>query len=243
MNPMALVGASVGGVVGAIIWGALAYMTGFEIGYVAWGVGGLVGFGAVLLGGRGSFSTAVACGAIALGSIVAGRALAIQLTIDAMVPREIYNVMMQQAQAFSHVKSKREIPMFMVTQGYTTTMDPGDIPREEVREFTEIQVPVLKQLHAEKPTFEEWKETPDAQARLALVAAVPMAEFLKESVGFIDIIFALLGMATAFKVCLGEGQDEVIVQELPPDTGRVSPPQEPQGQPEPGRERQPSLQD
>lgn len=40
----ACVAATVGGAIGAVIWGAIAYFTHHEVGYVAWGVGGLVGF-------------------------------------------------------------------------------------------------------------------------------------------------------------------------------------------------------
>ena len=39
-----IIAASVGGGVGALIWGAIAYFAHVEVGYVAWGIGGLVGF-------------------------------------------------------------------------------------------------------------------------------------------------------------------------------------------------------
>ena len=39
----ALAGGVVAGSIGALIWAAIAYFTGYEVGWVAWGVGGLVG--------------------------------------------------------------------------------------------------------------------------------------------------------------------------------------------------------
>ena len=45
----ALLGGLIAAVIGGAIWGGIAIWTGFEIGYVAWGVGLLCGFGVVML--------------------------------------------------------------------------------------------------------------------------------------------------------------------------------------------------
>jgi hypothetical protein len=43
----ALVGGLVAGAIGAGIWAVIAYFTGFELGWIAWGVGLLVGVGVI----------------------------------------------------------------------------------------------------------------------------------------------------------------------------------------------------
>lgn len=43
------IGGTIAGIIGALIWGGIAYSSGYEIGWIAWGIGGLVGFG-VLVG-------------------------------------------------------------------------------------------------------------------------------------------------------------------------------------------------
>lgn len=40
-----LLGGTAGGLIGLAIWAAVAHFTGFEVGYIAWGVGFLTGFG------------------------------------------------------------------------------------------------------------------------------------------------------------------------------------------------------
>lgn len=51
MDQLKLVGGGLlGGLIGAGIWVAIAHTTGYEIGWIAWGVGGLVGLGVRLLG-------------------------------------------------------------------------------------------------------------------------------------------------------------------------------------------------
>lgn len=40
-----LIGGAIGGLVGAAIWTAIGFWTGYELGWIAWGIGGLVGIG------------------------------------------------------------------------------------------------------------------------------------------------------------------------------------------------------
>lgn len=66
--------AVLGGVVGALIWGAIAYFTGWSIGLIALLVGTLVGLGMQLgIKGRGTVGTGLAAAAVALASIVAAK--------------------------------------------------------------------------------------------------------------------------------------------------------------------------
>ncbi|HEX2838854.1 MAG TPA: hypothetical protein VHN77_12100 [Phycisphaerales bacterium] len=66
--------AVLGGVVGALIWGAIAYFTGWSIGIIALIVGTLVGVGMqVGIKGRGTVGTGLAAAAIALASIIAAK--------------------------------------------------------------------------------------------------------------------------------------------------------------------------
>jgi hypothetical protein len=73
----AFLSAGIGGSIGAVIWGAIAYFAHAEVGYVAWGVGGLVGFCVRM--GAGDMDEGIA-GFIAAGgavvSILAGKLLA-----------------------------------------------------------------------------------------------------------------------------------------------------------------------
>jgi hypothetical protein len=75
-----LIGAAIGGAVGAAIWAAICYNTGFEIGWIAWGVGGLTGAGAAI-GARGH--AGVATGGIAvlvaICAILAGKYITVSM--------------------------------------------------------------------------------------------------------------------------------------------------------------------
>jgi len=74
---LAFVGAVIGGVVGAAVWAAIAYFTGFEIGWIAIGVGILVGVGAQLGGGSettgGGMLVGIMAAIVAAGAIAGGK--------------------------------------------------------------------------------------------------------------------------------------------------------------------------
>lgn len=77
----ALLGGLVGGVIGAVIWASVAYFTQYEIGWIAWAVGGLVGYG-VAWGNRGVDHSSTSAGVLAVGitllALAAGKYLAVQ---------------------------------------------------------------------------------------------------------------------------------------------------------------------
>ena len=71
----------VAGALGALIWAGVVYFTEYEIGWIAWGVGAMVGF-AVALGNEDGRRSPTAAGVLAVAitvvSIVAGKYLAVQ---------------------------------------------------------------------------------------------------------------------------------------------------------------------
>lgn len=72
MKLSSMIGAVLGGILGAVAWGLVAKFANVEVGYVAVGVGALVGFLSTMLGGRG-MTNAVACAVIAIVAIFAGK--------------------------------------------------------------------------------------------------------------------------------------------------------------------------
>ncbi len=73
---LAIIGGGVGGLLGAIIWSAVTYFTEYQIGWMAVGVGFLVGYGVSKLGKGLDKVFGIIGGAIALVSVVLGNFLA-----------------------------------------------------------------------------------------------------------------------------------------------------------------------
>ena len=78
---MAIAGAVAAGVAGAAVWAGIALATGYEIGWIAWGIGAAVGATYVKLGGR-SAAAPMLCAAIAVASIAAGKYMDFRLSVN-----------------------------------------------------------------------------------------------------------------------------------------------------------------
>lgn len=81
-----IVGAAVGGAIGAMIWAALVYFTSFEMGYVAILVGALCGYGARMGGGAETTGGGMIAGMMAAGvavlAIGTGKYVALNMMFD-----------------------------------------------------------------------------------------------------------------------------------------------------------------
>lgn len=212
MKGSAFFGAIAGALAGAGAWGLISYLTGYEIGYVAWGIGLLVGIGAKSMGGSGA-STGAACAVLALVSIFAGKMLAVRLTaskeiaavLKQQLTREMYEEMATDAEEFEGLSEDEEFREFMVSNEFTEAEDPEDIEENEFAEFKEHQVPLLRDFQAEQPTFEEWRDDVTG----TVIGGFSLVDAVVENLNAMDILFALLGLITAFKV--GAGSDEEAI--------------------------------
>ena len=82
----AILGGSIGGLIGAVIWAAVTHYSGYEISWIAWGIGGLVGVG-VRLGtsGSGGISHGGTAAIIALVAVLGGKWAAVRFELSAFM--------------------------------------------------------------------------------------------------------------------------------------------------------------
>jgi hypothetical protein len=208
MKPFSLVGAVIGGVLGALVWAAVTYFFKVEVGYIAWGVGGLVGLGALAMGGRGA-ATGGACALIALLAIFAGKFLAVKVAVGSPDAEALYRDFVSDARDFAALTSERQFPRFMVQHGYSNAGEPSGVTADEVERFKTKRAPMLREIHEKNLTFKEWRDTAAGKAYLAELkeweSAVDrrIVQAVIDELNVIDLIFALLGVATAYKLVAG----------------------------------------
>jgi len=82
----AILGGSIGGLIGAVIWAVVTHYSGYEIGWIAWGIGGLVGVG-VRLGtsASGGISHGGTAAIIALVAVLGGKWAAVRFELSAFM--------------------------------------------------------------------------------------------------------------------------------------------------------------
>lgn len=199
---MGAVGAVVGGFVGMLAWFWLIKLTGYEIGFAAWGVGVLVGLGAKLLGKQGSTMLGIVAGACALVAIVGGQYLAAKSAVDEELAQwadEAFNERLKYAQTAAKVETDEDIRAF-IAKDYEVAA--SEISNEQVRDFRETELPELRDLASGKTTKEafnkDFNELKDSFVYKFLL--------LKESIGLFTLLWLFLGVGSAYK--MGSGSDD-----------------------------------
>ena len=84
---------------------------------------------------------------------------------------------------------------FMVQRQYTEATESADVSDMEVAEFREYVAPRLIQMADNEPTFEQWQNE-----GVAALDQISTWEMIKEDSGLLDLLFAALGIGTAFRL-------------------------------------------
>ncbi len=217
--------------VGALIWGLIAYVTEYELGYIAWGIGLLVGLVAVKFGGRG-LATAATCAALTLVAIMGGKLLGTQLIVgkamssaekEEYLPQELYDELGRDAVDYAALpdRSPETLAVFMIEHAYVDFETPGEVTDEDVAGFRRHSAPTLEWLHAEQPSFAAWQDRYFENMRQTYEAEFSLASTVIDNLTAIDLIFAFLAVSTAFGMINRAGRDagEDRVLETPPSSG------------------------
>lgn len=203
----ALAAAAGAGLVGAAGWALLLVLASYEIGWLAWGVGGLVGWAAVRAGGRGQ----ALAGAAALVTVLAifggkmlGYALQIQGDSREMAAQEALALDEYRVDAADWAvlaadgaPAPEAVRTFMATHDYAEG-DGTEVDREQLDAFLTHVAPMLAWVHAEEPTPEEFTARSAADLRRMIYAESSLTGFVLADLNGIDALFAFFGISTAF---------------------------------------------
>ena len=218
----------IGGAIGAALWAAVTYFTGYEIGWIAWGVGGIVGF-AVALGNSDHSRSPGAAGGLAViitvMSIVGGKALAVELLMPS--DDEIWEMFTANFEDEEYVLSfiADEVAQEFEADGKTlewpedseaSAQDdyPVDVWAEAERRWAALGADGQEAFRAEQ----------EAESRQNLEENLPAIRELMTAGGFfssfapMDLLFFGLAVTTAYGVGAGkkeEDEEDVVAEEEP----------------------------
>lgn len=177
MKPAAIVGALIGGIIGAILWGAISAVINFEIGYMATGIGFLVGFGAVLLGGQGK-PMGVLCGIIALLSIFGGKIAAVRFTARPALRAELLKEGVPESQVDARAdEAMQHVDFALLFQSAKDDLDPIDIVFAVIGIGAAYQIGSGSRSRATQPagSYSQGQPTSGVPPQAGVPQAVPMA--------------------------------------------------------------------
>jgi hypothetical protein len=195
-------GALIGSLVGMVGWFLLIKATGYEIGYVAWGVGAITGLGARVVGAEGSAKLGLLAGLFAFVAIIGGQYLALKSIAEkefdkiAMIS---YQEQLDNANAAVALNTVEETKAYIAKQDEVNVSEVTD---ERLKEFREKELPKLRDLIAGKPSKAEFVN------RMNVFKNSFRVQFamLKESVGLFTLLWIFLGVGSAYK--LGAGKND-----------------------------------
>ncbi len=207
-----IIGAVIGGAIGATIWALISYYTNYEIGWIAWGIGAMVGAG-MMVGARDVQSSmcGVIAAVIAVASIVGGKFAAVAIDVHQYVAK------MQKDSVVTEDYTKIYVAHQLVEEyeaGRKPLKWPEGYSAETATESFHFPPDLWKDLEsrwkalsdAQKATYQQATE---AQFNAYLVEASQEArtEAFKGSFSFWDALWFFLAVGTAYKVGSGEGDE------------------------------------
>lgn len=207
LSPAAIAAATVAALLGALVWKFVAVTFEYEFGLIAWAIGGAVGFAAASAGSRG-VQAGVVCAVLALGSIVVGKYWAYSAFVDE-IQQAFSGAMEYDDEMYGYYEEELEdarlyvagsgtdifTRRFMVERGYTYATNPSSVTEAELADFREYVEPALREMAQNPPNYEEWQ----ADSVDSLDEISPWA-LMREDFGILDILFAFLGIGTAFQL-------------------------------------------
>lgn len=204
----ALLGAALGGLLGAALWTAVAFFFNYEIGWIAWGVGVAAGFGAAKFGERLDWVTGVAAAAVAVLSIGLGKFATVHLVVDDSLAQFTSGAQgIDDELAISYVAD--EVVMAFREEGrkldWPNGVEPanpsarGEYPRDVWNEAEAFWTA----LEPRERTELKGEISSDMQANVAVIRASAIEAGFKDSFGALDVLFVLLAIGSAYK--LGSG--------------------------------------
>lgn len=197
---VACAGGMIGGLIGAAAWAGITYATGYEIGWIAWGVGFIVGLGVRM--GAGDTLHGVAPGllatVIAVLAILGGKYAAVSLIFD----KHLGNVKIAQSDEGHITSYAYEIIEERQAGGKELAWPAG-------KNLENAQAPADFPPEVWQAATQKWKDLGDAgqqrerdaqhQLTRNLVEGLKWQAF-KSSFSLMDLIFFVLAIGTAFKL-------------------------------------------
>jgi len=208
-----LIACAIASAIGAGIWLFIALAFDYELGLVAWLIGGMVGYAAVMTGSTGQ-TAGMVCAGFTIIAILGGKYLTIE-SFQSQISDIVASAESQEGifqQAFEEEKqiaklylestgSEQAMRQFMVDHAYSVATRAEDVSQEEIEAFQTYDVPRLLRIGNNDPSYDQWLS--NSVSDLENMSTI---DIMTEDFDFLDVIFLLLGVFTAFR--LGAGVEQ-----------------------------------
>jgi hypothetical protein len=190
------------GIPAAVVWTLIVYFTGYEIGWVAWGVGALIGFAVAKSAHEPNASLGPTAAALAAGSLILAKVLIVEFAAPAAVAQEALKS--NEAVAAMFLVDMRIHKSFSPELQATIEQVDGrpGTPSEEQRFQLEQRVESEARARAADATKAERERVVRAGVD-RMLDEIGFFGTLKLAFGLWDVLWFGLAISSAFKVAQG----------------------------------------
>ena len=202
-----IAGALVGGMLGAAAWAATVYFTGYEIKYVAVGVGALTGLGSRFIGGGRDYHLGLFASACALVAILMGQFFAAQIYLDKTLSVELarmeYEMRLDEAKEAAELKTQEDYREFIAASKSTIykPVAPESVTAKEILDFQAAELPKLKKLANGEPAKEAFIQ----EERKSFLAKQTVKDIFILSISPYLFFWVAVGVGAAWKLASDYG--------------------------------------
>ncbi len=197
----ALAVAGVVSVLCGVVWAVIAIVAGYEIGYLAIGVGGATGITVMFLTHERSVRTGLAASGLAVLGLFIAKILILQFGIPGLAAKEF----VKDEEAMVAYLSKPMMLEKLLELAKDSDEGLDDMSEEEIEKFMAEIMQAAKDKWG-KMSGDERKELADAVAD-DILSEVSFFEKLSWVIGAWDILWAALAVGAAFKLASGHDDD------------------------------------
>ncbi len=205
INNKAFVAALLAAVLGAFIWKFVALIFELEFSFVAWGIGGAVGFSAAFLGAKGK-KAGLICGLMVFAAIISGKhmiyeevinqAVSSIITTDDRYGLEEDALLGEVDTYYNDVDDISSKKLFIYNNSYTDSETVEGVSRSDLEDFDEFILPKFESISEKRAAVSDIGRDLISE----YFDNMSIFEFIITNLGLLDMLFIFLGVTTAYRL-------------------------------------------
>ena len=187
------------GIVAAVAWAVIVYVTGYEIGWVAWGVGALVGLAVAKSSHEPSATLGPTAAALAVGSLILAKVLIVQFGAPSLIRQEVLkNDDAVAAMFMVDMRVHKSFSAELQASIEQLDKDPGSLSADQRYELVQ-QVQAEAAARAKSTSQRERVRVVGASVD-GILKEMGFFGLLKSVFSFWDVLWIFLAVSSAFKI-------------------------------------------
>ena len=206
-TPLALAAGLVAALLGGLIWAAIVLVTDYEVGWVAWGIGALVGFAMAAVTRTRGRAIGLAAAALALVGLIAGKGFVVAGSAGS-----IADELMESPEYLAGAVAWEMYGAGELEPATIAAIDATDAAGDTLSDA--LWADMLAQGAARLNTMSDTDRRALAEeAAAGFIGQIGLVDGIMAQLSGFDLLWLLLAMGTAYKIMEAREETEMVVAE------------------------------